>query len=446
MLNKKLFPIPNHRLQFSRILYLISHISYFASISYLLSPICLYASGPWTSGGSTLKQYLGARPLGMGEAFVGLADDINTLQFNPAGLSNIPRREIGAMYLKGLMDTNYGNFAYAQPIGETGYICGSLMTLQGGDIEINWWDGTSVTTNERKAKQDYIFTLGYTHDFFSGRELSLGANFKVIKSELAEESKGNTFAADIGGLYRLMDEKLSLGLSVQNIGKGMEYKGGIATGEESDPLPSAVKFGIAYKIVSGDISKLTGVVDINKYKYTDIQTNAGLEYWVKEMIALRTGYKMGYDLASVTAGMGFRYKDYQLDYGFGLMDKINHLHKVSFTLRFGNPSPKQISRAEQIYNKGLTYFDAAEYARSILEFNKTIKIAPNHENAQIKLRESYTKLIEQTYRQGVEYYGKSQYAKAVLLFNQVLELDPSHEEAQAKMIEANEMLKQQRGD
>jgi len=161
---------------------------------------------------------------------------------------------------------------------------------------------------------------------------------------------------------------------------------------------------------------------------------------------LRTGYKMGYDLASVTAGMGFRYKDYQLDYGFGLMDKINHLHKVSFTLRFGNPSPKQISRAEQIYNKGLTYFDAAEYARSILEFNKTIKIAPNHENAQIKLRESYTKLIEQTYRQGVEYYGKSQYAKAVLLFNQVLELDPSHEEAQAKMIEANEMLKQQRGD
>lgn len=414
----------------------------FTLISYLSSPICLYASGPWTSGASTLKQYLGARPLGMGEAFVGLADDINTLQFNPAGLSNIPRREIGAMYLKGLVDTNYGNVTYAQSLGERGYIGGSLMTLQGGDIEINWWDGTSVTTDKRKAKQDYIFTLGYARDFLNKRKLSIGVNFKVIKSELAEESYGNSFAVDVGGLYRFMDEKLSLGLSIQNVGKGMKYKGGIATGEENDPLPLAIKLGIAYKFISDDISKLTGVLDITKYRYTDIQTNAGIEYWLKDMIALRGGYKIGYDLDTFTGGVGVKYKDYQLDYGFGLMDKINHLHKVSFTLRFGNPSPKQISRAEQIHNKGLTYFDVEEYARAILEFNKTIKINPNYEDAQVKMRESYTKLTEQTYQQGLNCYDKSQYARAILLFNQVLELDPLHEDAHAAMIEANEMLKQ----
>lgn len=399
-----------------------------------------YASGPWTSGGSTLKQYLGARPLGMGEAFVGLADDINTLQFNPAGLSNIPRREIGAMYLKGLMDTNYGNFAYAQPIEETGYIGGSLMTLQGGDIEINWWDGTSVTTEERKAKQDYIFTLGYARDFLSGRELSAGANLKIIKSELAEESQANSFAFDMGWLYRLMDAKLSLGLSVQNIGKSMKYKGGIATGEESDSLPLAVKFGIAYKIISDDIGRLTGVVDISKYRYTDIQTNAGLEYWVKEMIALRTGYKMGYDLASVTAGIGFKYKDYQFDYGFGLMDKINHVHKGSFTLRFGKLSPRQISGTKQMYQRGLAYFDVEDYAQAILEFDKALKINPEHKEAEIKMYETHKRLIEQVYQQGLEYSDKGQYARAILQFNQVLEMDPSHSQAKTKIVEANEKL------
>src|SRR3989339_1112789 len=97
-----------------------------------------YASGPWTRGNPILKQGLGARPLGMGEAFVGLADDINTLQFNPAGLSNILNKEIGAMYFKGLSDTGYGNIAYAQPVKIIGNIGGAKKTLKGGKIEKKW--------------------------------------------------------------------------------------------------------------------------------------------------------------------------------------------------------------------------------------------------------------------------------------------------------------------
>ena len=48
-----------------------------------------------TSGADFLLMTTGARPDGMGQAFSAVADDINTLSFNPAGLGNIRLPEIG---------------------------------------------------------------------------------------------------------------------------------------------------------------------------------------------------------------------------------------------------------------------------------------------------------------------------------------------------------------
>ena len=409
----------------------------FTYISYLISPIYLYAKGPWTSGGGTLKQGAGARPLGMGETFVGLSDDINAFQYNIAGLSNIPKREIGMMYLKGLVDTNYGNIAYAQPLGGRGYIGGSILTLQGGNIEINWWDGTNVTTERRKAQQDYIFALGYAHDLLRERELSIGANLKVMRSYLVEKSVATSFAMDIGGLYRLFKDRLSLGLSIQNIGTEMKYTGELASGSAGDLLPFAIRFGIMYNIVSDGSNKLTGVVDLNKYRYTKAQGNIGIEYWLKDTLAIRTGYKIGYDLDSVTAGIGFKFKDYQLDYGFGLVDKIDNLHKVSFILRFGGPSSKQKDKAEGKYQEGVRYYEAKEYAFATVKFNEALEINSNHRESQIKI----CKVVEQIYQQGLEYYNKGEYIRAISEFIKVLELNPMHKEVRTKIVEANEKLK-----
>jgi len=61
-----------------------------------------FASGAGTSGAIILKQTVGARPLGMGEAFVAVADNVaGALHWNPAGLSQIRKHEISAIYLKG---------------------------------------------------------------------------------------------------------------------------------------------------------------------------------------------------------------------------------------------------------------------------------------------------------------------------------------------------------
>lgn len=57
---------------------------------------------------------VGGRPLGIGGAFVGLANDINTLYYNPAGLSEIRQRVETYMYSQKLEVLKYHYVGIAQ--------------------------------------------------------------------------------------------------------------------------------------------------------------------------------------------------------------------------------------------------------------------------------------------------------------------------------------------
>ena len=63
-----------------------------------------------------LKIGVGARPIGMGNAFTAVADDINSLAWNPAGLSLLSRRELGVMHSELFADTRYDFLGYAHPM------------------------------------------------------------------------------------------------------------------------------------------------------------------------------------------------------------------------------------------------------------------------------------------------------------------------------------------
>lgn len=281
-----------------------------------------YASSPGTSGGRILNQAIGARPLSMGETFVAIADDINAINWNPAGLGNLERPTISTMYLKGLADTGYYYFGYGQPAGEIGAIAVSVFTLQGGNMEINYTDGTSAT---KKSEQDYVYSFSYARKL--NKSISLGANIKFISSTLAEDYSTTAYAFDFGGLYKLAD-KLSLGLVVQNIGTKIKYE------EEGDPLPMKIRGGIAYRIMPNQNHDLIIGMDIVKPNDDSLKEHLGMEYWFKKTIAIRTGYKIGYDLDSLTGGVGFKLKNCQIDYGIAMMGELDSTHRVSLTMGF----------------------------------------------------------------------------------------------------------------
>jgi len=324
-----------------------------------LISLCLAAG---TSGAIVLKQTSGARPLGMGEAFVALADDVNALNFNPAGLAQIKNHEISIMYLDSLVDTWFGFIGYAYPVGgkverqagkrviksikerrNRATIGLSFSLLQAGKMALHP-EGKSVS-----AEEDYLANLGLGYIIWrsaekaeKGRrragatpdlrnEVSLGVGFKFIQSTLVEKYSATAYAADVGllGKFIVGKNKFQLGIVGQNLGAKIKFE------EEGDTLPLTVKAGACYQMDFRKEHRVTISGEAVKPNDGDFRGNTGMEYWYREIFALRAGYKIGYDLDSFTCGAGLVWKNFQLDYGWGMSGtKMGDNHRFSLTARF----------------------------------------------------------------------------------------------------------------
>ena len=97
-------------------------------ISLLLSSQ-LWAGGPGTTSANFLKAGQGVRPIAMGESYTALGDDIDTLYWNPAGISRLSRGEILFEYTDWLVDIRLNYIGTVIPLGRFGSIGAFLTSL-----------------------------------------------------------------------------------------------------------------------------------------------------------------------------------------------------------------------------------------------------------------------------------------------------------------------------
>ncbi|MEW6095499.1 MAG: PorV/PorQ family protein [bacterium] len=277
-----------------------------------------------TSALVVLKFPISARASGMGEVGVSCPNSIDSIFFNPAGLSLINHKGIYAFYST-LLDIKHGFVGYAQRVKEDSVLCLSIATLQVGDIEINY---ESKPGKKVKAESDYVISL--SGGLQLNERLSAGINLKRIQSELVEEVKAKAFAMDVGALL-LISENLTFGVAGQNFGSDVKYR------EEKDPLPFNIRAGVSYKFLLPDENSILLGVDLVKPKGDDIKTHVGMEYLGVERelnMYLRVGYEFGYDTKDFTAGLGFVERGYSLDYAYLIRGDMNKNHYISVGVRF----------------------------------------------------------------------------------------------------------------
>ncbi|MBU0567282.1 hypothetical protein KJ693_09645 [bacterium] len=77
----------------------LKKIGIFIILGLLLGLAQAVSAEPGATGASFLKIGVGARALGMGGAFVGLADDASALYWNPAGTSQLNQKELFFAYI-----------------------------------------------------------------------------------------------------------------------------------------------------------------------------------------------------------------------------------------------------------------------------------------------------------------------------------------------------------
>ncbi len=285
------------------------------------------------AGGSTasfLKMGIGARPIGMGNAFIAVADDINAVAWNPAGLAvSGGKRELGFMHAAYFAGTNYDFLGFSQPSGVSAWAV-AVNYLSQRPIEARAAD-RSFTGSFRAY--DMAFNAAYARGVTSA--LKLGVNVKYIKSRIENES-GQGLAADVGILAKTPINGLNAGLAAQNLGAGMKFM------EERSPFPLTLGAGLGYTVFGGMILAL----DVRQLPYDGkTSVSMGTEYAVFSILALRTGYLAGLaggggdagkigNVKGMNAGLGFKVRGCSFDYAFTPFGELGNVQRFSFTSRF----------------------------------------------------------------------------------------------------------------
>jgi tetratricopeptide (TPR) repeat protein len=419
----------------------------------ILQPIFCAAEKEGTTAGIILKEEIGVRQMGMGGAQVAVAGDVNTLYYNPAGLADIGQAEISTMYIDGLADVIYGSIGYVHPLkissdlkdkkkereSKYGTVGIGMITLQGGEIEINYLDGTS---EKRIVQADYVLTLGYGREI---KKVLLGVNLKTIYTTLIEEYSAYAFALDMGGIYRFPYEKLKglrVGVVLQNLGTEIKYK------EEGDPLPLTIKMGAAYEKRFNRIHYVQGAVDVVKSIDSQIRENIGVEYIFKDMLAGRVGTRMEYDLGLMTYGIGLYINKVKLDYAWMYGEEWDSQHRISLSFQFSGRSMKKKRKVkkEKIKTKmaiekvrlGMDFFMRKEWVKALEVWEGILEKNPKHELAQnyvSKTKERLNKVIKKYCDKAKHYYEKKQWLKASQLWTRAWEISGKKEKRAKEGIE-----------
>lgn len=278
-----------------------------------LALLLLAASAQAAETAAFLNIQPGARPMGLGEAYTAVADDLNALTTNPSGLGRMATPQASFMHAELFGGARYDSAAFGQPLGRGGESAFGVAVQRLAQGGLEGRDENGAKTGSFAAG-DTAFNLGVSR--WIGSSLSLGANVKYVESRLADAS-ARTFAADLGAQKSLTAGglPLTLGVSVRNLGPGLKYA------EETNALPRRVSGGAA--------TRFFGMLLVSAEVSDDGSFGVGSEYAILPAFAVRAGYGQA-------LGMGFstKLRAVSIDYSFTPSSELGNTQRLTFTTRF----------------------------------------------------------------------------------------------------------------
>ncbi|MFQ6043047.1 MAG: hypothetical protein ACE5PV_19510, partial [Candidatus Poribacteria bacterium] len=260
---------------------------------------------------------VGARPMGMGETFVAVADDGNAVHLNPAGISRLQRYILNGMRAD-LLGASNGL--------EQNYVSVVLPVTKNFAMGIDWMN-IGIDDNE----------LGFTQNKFNlalslniRDVMAMGVNGKYVSVYTGLDGMAldtaSGFGLDGGMLFfprfiPQVRDKLQVGLMLQDFA-GNHTQGffggtsirhdfvGLPLQEKTENdkiqyrenvLPLHYKFGIAYNIIKNPRRSWLMSVDF------DDRLHFGSEFWLHPMAAIRVGTQIDEEGVTYSLGGTLRY-------------------------------------------------------------------------------------------------------------------------------------------
>ncbi|HUW23744.1 MAG TPA: tetratricopeptide repeat protein, partial [bacterium] len=167
--------------------------------------------------------------------------------------------------------------------------------------------------------------------------LSCGISLKLINQNFADHSDMG-FGTDAGILYKPLSA-LSLGLNLQNM-----IKPKLKLKTDTDTYPLSLNLGASYKMFSDN---LILAIDTQNTEHQSFKMHYGAEYCLLHLLAFRAGI----DETEITAGLGFRWGNFQADYAYAYHDAwgkyrdLGSSHRIGLSVRFGK---KEVAMAAEV--------------------------------------------------------------------------------------------------
>ncbi len=341
------------------------------------------------AGGSSVPFLLispDARASGMGETGTAVADDINSIYWNPGGLGfldyfknadgetdpSLPYRQVALSFSPWLPQFNADLFYSYGTIGQHFDAIDGTVALNFIFMNLGEFTRTLESGDVLGKFISNEFSFGISYGTMVAPDLGVGFQLRYIQSNLTPTSVGQQDAGtgisagfDLGVLWKpknlpYLKDYVNLGLNLQNVGPKMTYI------NESDPLPTNLRLGTAVKLVKDEYNDLKLACDVSKllvkrdvirdssgkvtksdsdplplslvtgWQNAGAEFSVGMEYWYDNVVALRAGYftepsSLG-DRKFWNFGAGVRYDIFKLDFSF--INTVEANHPLANTMRF----------------------------------------------------------------------------------------------------------------
>ena len=299
-----------------------------------LLPAPLHAQSGSLSSFPFLRFAPSARAAAVGGAFSAVADgDINGLFYNPALLGPDAHRTASLTYLNHLADINAGFLAYGHEIEDMASLGGGLRFLSWGAFEAANEFGERTGTFRAG---DVALTLGAARPL--GNRWRYGVSVHAVYSSL-ERAEAAALAADLGVLYRMPAQQITLSASVNHLGRTID-----SFGPTRDRLPTDVRLGLTKQLAHLPLLLSLTAYDLHELGDRDGTTLdrvfahllLGGELTIGNAFQVRLGYNHrrsqelnlqdGFDFAGLSAGFGLIILPLHASYAYQSWSSYGGLH------------------------------------------------------------------------------------------------------------------------
>lgn len=332
--------------------------------------------------GDFLTNGVGARALGLGGAYVSIADDATATYWNPAGIAGGAHNYQVCM-MHATRRSGLGSFSYISGVGKLiPYVTFGVSWLRAGidDIPI-YYDvpafDPAISAGQRKNNPKYRPTeqdftpSGYLNDSENAFVLSLATRFSISQdwwdnfgrdsippeflfgmnvkgifqnfsgvgeldevTSLFDNYGSSGYGFDAGMLIRLPDMNalfglanaggFAFGLNLQDISQTTLTWNTVSALKES--IPANLNIGLAY--FTKFLFNRELILSYQWQQRYGGQSHVGIEYELTEPLALRMGFRD----SRLTTGIGILLQKFSLDYALLFGDLINtHFLSVVWT-------------------------------------------------------------------------------------------------------------------